>query len=288
MRMGVIGLGLIGGSMVLSLRQYGIVTSVVGCDAHEPHAHTARALGIVDDLCSIENIAERADVIVVAVPVDAALSIVPQVLEQIQPHHVVFDVGSTKQAVVAAVQAHHNRGRFVATHPMWGTEHSGPEAAVATGFAGRAAVVCNSTESDADSLKLVQRLYTALGMQLVYMQAAEHDWYAAYGSHIAHLASFALANTLLEKEQWEMPIATLAGAGLQSCVRLAASSPAMWIPIFQQNRENITEALHAYIMQLQYLQQCIENNNTEALHSSLRSANGIHAPLEHGRQHSIA
>lgn len=282
MNISVIGLGLIGGSMALSLRQNGFARFVAGYDSREEHAHTALALGLVNEIRDKQSIAENADLVVVAVPVDAAPSVVLQVLEHVH-RHVVMDVGSTKEAITVAVRGHRNRGRFVATHPMWGTEHSGPDAAVATGFAGRTAVLCNRVESDADSAALVERVYAALGMPLVDMPAAEHDLHTAYTSHLPHIASFALANTVLQKEQREETLLALASAGFESTVRLAVSSPATWTPIFRQNSKCIAVALQEYIAQLQYVQQLLENNDDVAIGRFLHKANAIRNIVEQSR-----
>lgn len=283
MKMAVIGLGLIGGSMALSLRKSGLVHSIVGCDIREQHARTALTLGLVDEVRDIDGLVENVDLVVVAVPVDAAPMIVFEVLERAH-QHVVMDVGSTKESIVLAVQEHRNRGRFVATHPMWGTEHSGPEVAIATGFTGRTVVLCNGAESDSDSIEIVKRVYAALGMRVVEMSAAEHDLHAAYISHLSHIASFALANTVIEKEQREETLFALASAGFESMVRLAASSPTTWIPIFQQNNKHLTTALQEYIVQLQYFYQCLEHSNSGDLHGFLRKANAIHGVLEQSRR----
>jgi len=186
-----------------------------------------------------------------------------------------MDVGSTKARVLDLIADHPKRGRFVATHPMWGTEYSGPEAAVRDAFTGKAVVLCNKEESDADALEIIEKLYRTLGMYLVYMNATDHDVHVAYVSHISHITSFALANTVLEKEKEENAIFELASAGFESTVRLAKSNPAMWVPVFMQNRENVLDVLNEHISQLRKFKACLEKENTEYLQELIENANKI-------------
>jgi prephenate dehydrogenase len=192
---------------------------------------------------------------------------------------VVMDVGSTKEQILAVIRHHPRRTRFVATHPMWGTEFSGPEAAEHGAFAGRAAVICASGEADADALALVERVYDVLEMRKVYMDAASHDMHAAYVSHISHITSFALANTVLEKEKEEDAIFTLASGGFESTVRLAKSNPDMWVPIFRQNRENVLDVLNEHISQLRKFKSCLEKENYGYLHELITQAGAIRRVL---------
>ena len=188
---------------------------------------------------------------------------------------IVVDAGSTKLALCKAVANYPMRKRFVATHPMWGTEYSGPEAAVKGAFAGRACVICEKEKSDPGAVKIVEDIYKALGMHIVYMDAEAHDIHAAYVSHIAHITSFALANTVLEKEKEEDAIFELAGGGFESTVRLAKSSPAMWAPIFMQNRENVLDVLNEHITQLRKFKACLEKENIDYLYELMEHANKI-------------
>jgi prephenate dehydrogenase len=173
------------------------------------------------------------------------------------------------------IEKHPKRGRFVATHPMWGTEYSGPDAAVRGAFVSKATVICNRDESDADALELTEKLYNVLGMHLVYMNAADHDVHVAYVSHISHITSFALANTVLEKEKEEEAIFELASGGFESTVRLAKSNPAMWVPIFKENRENVLDVLNEHISQLRKFKACLEKENYEYLTDLIEQANKI-------------
>ena len=174
-----------------------------------------------------------------------------------------------------SIKDHPKRGRFVATHPMWGTEYSGPEAATKGAFRDKATVICNKEENDADALEIVEAAYQAMGMHRVYMNAKDHDVHVAYVSHISHITSFALANTVLEKEREEDAIFELASGGFESTVRLAKSNPDMWVPIFMQNKENILDVLNEHIAQLRKFKACLEKENFEYLKELIENANGI-------------
>ena len=196
-------------------------------------------------------------------------------MDLVTEKQIVADAGSTKFALCEGLKDHPMRRRFVATHPMWGTEYSGPEAAVHNAFSGRACVICEKERSDKDAVELIEQIYKELGMRLVYMDADAHDMHAAYVSHISHITSFALANTVLEKEKEEDAIFELAGGGFESTVRLAKSSPAMWAPIFMQNRENVLDVLNEHISQLRKFKACLEKENYEYLNELMENANKI-------------
>src|SRR4028118_1684411 len=260
----IIGTGLIGGSFALVLKDKGLVTKIIGVDNNKEHQEKALELGIVDEVFPLDEAIAKSKLIVLAVPVDALASLLPAVLDQVGSQ-IVLDMGSTKANVITLVANHPKRGRFVATHPMWGTEYSGPEAAVKTAFSNKAVVICDAENSDADALDLVINLYQQIGMHLIYMDATAHDLHAAYISHISHITSFALANTVLEKEKEEDAIFELASAGFESTVRLAKSNAAMWVPIFKQNRENVLDVLNEHISQLRKFKSCLEKENYEYL-----------------------
>jgi prephenate dehydrogenase len=274
MNVTVIGTGLIGGSAALVLRQQGFATGFTGVESDAAHAVKALELGIVDEICSLAGGVVRADMVILATPADAALSLLPLVLDMVDKQ-VVVDMASTKLPLLEAVQGHRNRGRYVATHPMWGTEYSGPQAATKDAFANKAVIICNESESDTDALQLTQQMYAALQMHLLYMDAAAHDLHAAYVSHISHITSFALANTVLEKEKEDNAIFEMASAGFESTVRLAKSNPLMWIPIFKQNRENVLDVLNEHITQLRKFKSCLEKENYTYLLELIENANKI-------------
>ncbi len=276
----VVGVGLIGGSFSLALKDRGLTKKIIGVSRSGSTAQKALQLGIVDEVLSLEEGIAQSDLIYVAIPVDATLPVMKTILDQINPEQVVADAGSTKQALCTLLNDHPGRNRFVATHPMWGTEYSGPEAAVHEAFRGRTCVICEKEKSDPAALRVIENLYTTLGMSLVYMDAQSHDVHAAYVSHISHITSFALANTVLEKEREEDAIFELAGGGFESTVRLAKSSPAMWGPIFMQNRENVLDVLNEHIMQLRKFKSCLEKENYEYLQELMINANKIRRILE--------
>lgn len=271
----IIGVGLIGGSMALALKEKGLAQRVTGVGKSGASLQKALELGLIDEVLPLEEAVRKSDFIYIAIPVDATIAVTGQVLDLLKPSQVVADGGSTKQVLCDTLQHHPMRGRLVATHPMWGTEYSGPEAAVSGAFTGRACVICDKERSDADALEQVEALYRTLGMHMVYMQADHHDMHAAYVSHISHITSFALANTVLEKEKEEDAIFELAGGGFESTVRLAKSNPAMWAPIFMQNRENVLDVLNEHISQLRKFKASLEKENWEYLVELMDNANKI-------------
>lgn len=270
----IIGIGLIGGSMALSLKEKGFADSVIGVDAMEEHQQKALELGLVDEILPLEEAVKKADIVVLAIPVNACVKVLPQILDWVDKQ-VVIDAGSTKGSLIAAVKNHPKRKRYVPTHPMWGTEYSGPEAAIRGGFVNKATVICSKEDSDEDAVAIAEELYKTLGMHLVYMNADAHDVHVAYISHISHITSFALANTVLEKEKEEDAIFELASAGFESTVRLAKSNPAMWVPIFMQNKENVLDVLNEHISQLRKFKACLEKENYEYLQELIENANKI-------------
>jgi prephenate dehydrogenase len=279
MNIAVIGIGLIGGSMALSLKNKGFVQKVIGVDNNEDHIKQALSLGLIDESMNLLAAIDAADIILLATPIGSTEKLLPIILDRVI-NQTVFDVGSTKKSICSSVADHPNRKRFVATHPMWGTENSGPSAAVKDGFVNKATVICGKEDSDNDAAELVEKIYAELEMHLLYMNAADHDMHVAYISHISHITSFALANTVLEKEKEEDAIFELASGGFESTVRLAKSNSAMWVPIFMQNRENVLDVLNEHIDQLRKFKSCLENENYEYLQELIEKANGIRRILK--------
>lgn len=276
----VIGIGLIGGSLALSLRQTGVASRVIGLDRNPENQQKALELGLVDEITDdLASAVHRSDLVVVAVPMDAMLTVLPQVLELVDKQ-VVIDVGSTKQQLLEAIKDNPKRGRFVAVHPMAGTEYSGPEAAIPHLFDGKTLVICDAESSDADAVALVENVFQQLPMRLVYLGATEHDVHTAYISHISHITSFALALTVLEKEKEEQRIFELASGGFESTVRLAKSSAAMWVPIFRQNRTNVLDVLDEHLRQLQHMRDLIAQENYPAVTDLIHQANLIRKILK--------
>lgn len=270
----VVGIGLIGGSFSLALKDKGLAKKLIGVESNEEHKRKALSLRLVDEVKDLNEAIEESDLIFLATPVDVVTKLLPSVLDKVDKQ-VVMDAGSTKQGIIEAIKDHPKRNRFVATHPMWGTEYSGPEAVVRGAFEGKAVVICNKDEADKDAVELAENIYRQLGMHLVYMNAKAHDVHVAYVSHISHITSFALANTVLEKEREEDAIFELASGGFESTVRLAKSNPITWASIFMQNRENILDVLNEHISQLRKFKACLEKENYEYLEELMVNANKI-------------
>ena len=274
MKTAIIGLGLIGGSLAIALRKKQLSSYIYGVESDPIHAAKATELGLVDSISDLKKAVESADLVILAVPVHVAILLLPQVLSYVT-NQVVMDVGSTKAGICMEASELANGERFVASHPMWGTEYSGPEAAVDGAFVDKAVVICNKEQSASDALACVENVYRALGMHLLYMDAPAHDIHAAYVSHISHISSFALANTVLEKEKEDEAIFEMASGGFESTVRLAKSNVAMWVPIFMENRENILDVLNEHISQLRKFKSCLEKENKEYLADLIGQANTI-------------
>lgn len=273
-KIAIIGVGLIGGSLAIQLHEKKLSSKLIGVEVNEEHAKKALELELVDETLSLDEAIQQADVIVLAVPVDTMVSLLPRILNEID-NQVVLDLGSTKSQLIEAIKNHPKRGRYVATHPMWGTEYSGPQAAVRGAYENKAVIICNAGESDADALEWVKHMYKKIGMHLLEMEAKAHDLHAAYVSHISHITSFALANTVLEKEKEEQAIFELASAGFESTVRLAKSNPAMWVPIFMQNKENVLDVLKEHIAQLSRFKESLEKGDNKYLMRLIEEANKI-------------
>ncbi|MFD2785710.1 prephenate dehydrogenase [Hymenobacter rubripertinctus] len=272
----IIGIGLIGGSLALSLKETGLAHHIIGVDQSPENLRQAVALGLLDEPSSdLAEAVGRADLVVVAVPMDAMLTVLPQVLDAATDRQVVFDVGSTKALLLARVADHPNRRRFVAVHPMAGTEYSGPEAAVPGLFRGKTLVVCDAQASAPDAVARVEAVFGRLAMRLVYMDAQAHDLHTAYVSHISHITSFALALTVLKKEQSDQQIFALASGGFESTVRLAKSSPDMWVPIFRQNRDNVLDVLDEHLRQLRHLRELLATGDDAGMYEQIQQANLI-------------
>jgi prephenate dehydrogenase len=279
----IIGPGLIGGSMALGLRQSGFATRLIGVDSNPGHLEKALALGIIDTAMTLEDAVRESKVVIVSTPVDSLTTLLPRVLDMASGDTVVLDVGSTKMPVLQAVEQHPARGRFVATHPMAGTEYSGPEAAVSGLFSGKCCVFSDIEKSDTDAVGVCRQLYSSLGMRLSYLNGPAHDLHVAYVSHISHIASFALALTVLEKEREEQRIFELASGGFSSTVRLAKSSPETWIPIFRQNRDNVLDVLDEFINTVSRFRTLLIKKDFGTFETLIRHANDIRRIIEPGQ-----
>ena len=275
MKILIAGLGLIGGSFALALRDRGIADEILGVEKSDENAAEALRLGLADRIVTLEEGVPQADLVVLATPVDTIPLMAVKALNHVTDRQVVMDMGSIKAELCEVISMHARRGRFVAAHPMWGTEYSGPRAAQHGAFTGRNAVLCEAERSDADALAAVERIFRALDVPVVYMGAEEHDLHAAYVSHISHVTSFALALTVLEKEREDRHIFDLAGGGFESTVRLAKSAAATWVPILLRNKYNVLDVLREHIHQLQIMRRMIERDDAEGLTSAFGKANSI-------------
>lgn len=279
MNVAIIGMGLIGGSMALVMKAKGIASKVMGVDQNIEHCQKAIELGLVDEILEMNEAIKNADLIVLAIPVDKIINLLPGILNKVDKQ-VLMDVGSTKAGMLNSIKNHPKKCRFVGTHPMWGTEFSGPQAARKDAFINKAVVICNKEACDKDAIIVVESLYKTIGMHVIYMNAADHDVHVAYVSHISHITSFALANTVLEKEKEEDAIFELASGGFESTVRLAKSNPETWASIFLQNKENVLDVLNEHINQLQMFKLYLETENHERLENLMSNANKINRILK--------
>ncbi|MBO5808755.1 MAG: prephenate dehydrogenase [Bacteroidales bacterium] len=279
-KIGIIGLGLIGGSMAIDLKRKGYASHILGVEKDPVNASAAERIGLVDAVVSIEDCVKDSDVIIVSVPVGAALRIVPQVLDIMAgidggSGKVLMDVCSTKESLASAVKYHPMRKCYVASHPMSGTEYSGPWAALPGLFDGRACIICDFNESHPAAVSAVEEIYDVLNMRVVYMNSSSHDVHTAYVSHFSHVISFALALTVLEKEKDEKHIFDLASGGFSSTVRLAKSGADMWTPILLQNRENVLHVMETYTGMLEAFRKALEESDEEAIRKLIEDANRI-------------
>lgn len=278
MNIAIVGLGLIGGSMAIDLRRMG--HEVVGVDANPFHQREAMDLGLVEQCLPLDQAVAQSDIVAVAVPVGIAPAVIDEALKHLPPNGAIFDVGSTKRSICQALEDHPRRERFVAAHPIAGTEHSGPSAAHSGLFDRKLGIICDSSSSAPDALQRVEDLFVQLGMELKRIDSDEHDKHLAYVSHISHLSSFTLGLTVLNIEKDERSIFDMAGSGFASTVRLAKSSPEMWAPIILENSEHLVEALDSYVEILGQFKAMITSHDEQGLKEMIRKANKIREVLE--------
>lgn len=291
MTVGIVGLGLIGGSMAIDLRRRGFASEILGVEAEPVNASAALNIGLADEIVDLEQCIDRSDIVVLSVPVGTAVKMLPMVLDRfaetrpgpdpadvssgVRCKKIVIDVCSTKASLVEAVRNHPARRRYVATHPMAGTEYSGPWAAQPGLFDGRACIICNGDDSDRDAVEAIEALYDCLNMRLTSMDASAHDVHTAYVSHISHITSFALALTVLDKEKDEKHIFDLASGGFSSTVRLAKSNADMWVPILSQNRDNVLKVMDTYIEKMNEFRDAISSGDEKRIRELIGEANRI-------------
>lgn len=275
MKLGIVGVGLIGGSFALGLKKAIPDMEVLGVDLNRENLSKAIELGVIDQISDLESVCSIADVIVLSIPVNAIKSVLPSVLDQVSNNQLVLDFGSTKKAICDAVKDHPKRASFLAAHPIAGTEYSGPESAFADLFNEKVMISCEEELTGGSQRTLFHELCGHFNMSMRQMTAEAHDLHLAFVSHLSHITSFALSNTVLEKKDTEDHILDMAGSGFASTVRLAKSSPAMWAPIFEENKSHLLEGLTSYIEQLQSFKTSLENGDESALKAFMDKANQI-------------
>ena len=274
MKVYIIGIGLIGGSMALDLKSHFKEATFFGIDTNENNLKEALKMKIIDQKATQDELI-NADLVIVAVPVDVALVILPEILNKINDDALVIDVGSTKLPICEVVANHEKRRNFLATHPIAGTEFSGPKAAIRDLFQDKTNIICEVEKTAYKQQETAFLLFQKLGMRIRYMDAKSHDKHIAYVSHLSHISSFMLGKTVIEKEKNERDIFDMAGSGFESTVRLAKSSPAMWTPIFKQNKINIIETLEEYILNLTKFKDLLQNDNYDEVFNEMQNTNRI-------------
>jgi len=270
----IIGVGLIGGSFALDIKKQNPECNIYGIDKNEAHLDEAIQLGVIDKKAKLEDLS-KADLVVIAIPVDATLKVLPEVLNHVSDHTIVFDAGSTKEDICAIVKNHPKRRNYLAAHPIAGTEFSGPSAAIYGLYKNKTNIICEVEETAFKLQEKALKLFSELGMRIRYMNPKAHDKHIAYVSHLSHISAFMLGKTVIDKEKNERDIFDMAGSGFESTVRLAKSSPAMWTPIFEQNKTNVIETLDEYINNLKHFKKLMEDDDFEAVYKEMETTNHI-------------
>lgn len=275
----IIGIGLIGGSFALDLKALKSDVVIYGIDHNEAHLATALELGLIDKKAVLKDV-KNADMVLLAIPVNATLKLLPTLLSLIPKQGIIVDMGSTKEAICRIADRHPKRSQFLANHPIAGTEFSGPKAAHLGLFQNKTNIICDIEKTDLELSKKVIAIFESIGMRIRHMNARDHDKHIAYVSHLSHISSFMLGKTVIEKEKNESNIFDMAGSGFESTVRLAKSSPEMWAPIFEQNKTNVIETLDEYIQNLTHFKQLMESENFEAIRNEMKNTNYIKTILK--------
>tara|TARA_X000000368_G_scaffold375088_1_gene327260 strand:- start:14 stop:865 length:852 start_codon:yes stop_codon:yes gene_type:complete len=279
MKIGIIGLGLMGGSFALDIKSVYPKSRIFGSDISKINEERAIELGLIDKVIDLIEF-NQMDLILVSIPVDKSIYVIPKILDIINKRTLVFDVGSTKDAICKSIKNHPRRGNFLASHPMAGTEFSGPDAAERGLYFNKTNIICEVDKTNLEIRDKALEIFRSLNMKVIYMDAKPHDIHVAYVSHLSHISSFMLGKTVIEKEKNEKNIFDLAGSGFESTVRLAKSSPQTWTPIFLQNKKNIVLAIEEYVLNLKSLKKIIEENDEANLSNVLNNTNRIKEILE--------
>ena len=270
----MIGVGLIGGSFAIDIKRNNSEVVIHGIDTNENHLKEAKELGVIDEKATLDDI-ENADLVIVSIPVDATVKLLPTILDKISDNGLVVDAGSTKEAICKVVEHHPKRRNFLACHPIAGTENSGPKAAISGLYKGKTNIICEVEKTTFKLQEKALELFTDIGMRIRYMDPVSHDKHIAYVSHLSHISAFMLGKTVINKEKNERDIFDMAGSGFASTVRLAKSSPAMWTPIFKQNKENVIETLEEYINNLQHFKELMQQDNFDEIFNEMENTNYI-------------
>ena len=280
MKISFVGIGLMNGSLSLDLRRLYPDVVLEGISRKETTLDRALALGLIHQKGSLDTL-DTSEIVFVSIPVAAIASLLPQILDAVGENTLVIDFGSTKEAICEAVKNHPKRNQFLAAHPIAGTEFSGPDAATPNLYDGKTIIMCESEQTRSDLLQRAEVLVKKLNMVVRHMDPVAHDKHIAYVSHLSHITSFMLGKTVLEKETDEQNIFDMAGSGFASTVRLAKSSPEMWMPIFIQNKHNVLESLKEYISNLNTFKDKLEAEDVEELLAEMKDINKIGTILKH-------
>ncbi len=270
----MVGIGLIGGSFAVDIKKNNPDVVIYGIDTNEDHLDKAKELGIIQEKATLDDL-ENADLVIVSIPVDATVKLLPIILDKISDNGLVVDAGSTKEAICKVVEHHPKRRNFLASHPIAGTENSGPTAAISGLYIGKTNIICEVEKTTFKLQEKALKLFTDIGMRIRYMDPVSHDKHIAYVSHLSHISSFMLGKTVINKAKNERDIFDMAGSGFESTVRLAKSSPAMWTPIFKQNKDNVIETLEEYINNLQQFKKLMMKDDFEEIFNEMDSTNHI-------------
>ncbi|MEE3085847.1 MAG: prephenate dehydrogenase [Bacteroidota bacterium] len=279
MKIGIIGVGLIGGSLALSAREHIPDVQIYGSNRTETNLQKSLDLGLIDSRLD-DSMIKQMDIILLAIPVDGAMDRLVDLLDEVNDNALIMDFGSTKTAICQQVALHSKRGQFLATHPIAGTEYSGPNSALPDLFKDKIQILCEIHKTRPDLLEWAQDWFKKIGMKLREMDPVEHDQHITYVSHLSHITSYMLGKTVMEKEKDQSAIFDMAGSGFSSTVRLAKSSPNMWVPIFKQNKENISKTLSQYINNLNQFKQLLDADKFEELHEQILEINKIRLILD--------
>jgi prephenate dehydrogenase len=270
----MIGVGLIGGSFAIDIKKNNPKAIIHGISRKEETLNKALELKLIDKKATLEDL-KNADLVIVSIPVDATVKLLPTILDKISETGLVVDAGSTKEAICKVVEHHPKRRNFLACHPIAGTEKSGPTAAISGLYAGKTNIICEVEKTTFKLQEKALQLFTDIGMRIRYMDPISHDKHIAYVSHLSHISAFMLGKTVINKAKNERDIFDMAGSGFESTVRLAKSSPAMWTPIFKQNKENVIETLEAYINNLQHFKELMQDDKFSEIFNEMENTNHI-------------